>query len=85
MASEAAKKSLKVVQDGYAQGMVSILDLLDAQNTALVSAELASNAVYDFIIELMAAERSIGLFYLQLSDEEIEGLPRRLEVYLSEK
>jgi outer membrane protein TolC len=85
LASEAADKSLAVVQDGYAQGMVSILDLLDAQNTALVSGELASNAVFDFIIDLMAAERSIGMFYLQVSDEEIEELRNRFEAYLSER
>ncbi len=85
LASEAANKSLKVVQDGYAQGMVSILYLLDAQNTALVSEELASNAVYDFIIDLMTAERAIGMFYLQMSEEDIEGLRRRFEVYLSER
>jgi outer membrane protein TolC/ABC-type uncharacterized transport system substrate-binding protein len=85
LASEAAEKSLKVVQDGYAQGMVSILDLLDAQNTALVSGELASNAVFDFIKELMTMERALGNFYLQMSKEEIEGLRNRLEAYVSEK
>jgi outer membrane protein TolC len=85
LASEAAEKSLNVVQDGYAQGMVSILDLLDAQNTALVSEELASNAVFDFIIELMTTERALGKFYLQMSEEEVEGLRNRLEVYLSER
>ena len=68
LASEAANKSLRVVQDGYAQGMVSILDLLDAQNMALVSGELASNAVFDFIIELMTAERAMGMLYFQMSD-----------------
>jgi outer membrane protein TolC len=81
LASEAANKSLKVVQDSYAQGMVSILDLLDAQNQALVSGELASNAIYDFIIEMMTAERALGKFYLQMSDEDIEGLSNRLEAY----
>jgi outer membrane protein TolC len=85
LASEAANKSLKVVQDGYAQGMVSILDLLDAQNTALVSEELASNAVYDFIIDLMTAERAIGMLYIQMSDEDIEGLRSRLDAYLTER
>jgi outer membrane protein TolC len=85
LAAEAANKSLEVVQDGYAQGMVSILDLLDAQNQALVSAELASNAVFDFITEMMTTERALGKFYLQMSDDEIEGLRNRLEAYLSEQ
>jgi len=70
LAAEAADRSLQVVVDGYARGMVSILDLLDAQNTALVSKQLASNAVYDFIIDLMSLERSIGNFYFLMSDSE---------------
>jgi outer membrane protein TolC len=85
LASEAANKSLSVVQDSYAQGMVSILNLLDAQNQALVSGELASNAIFDFIIELMTMERALGKFYLQMSDEDIEGLRDRLEAYLNEE
>jgi outer membrane protein TolC len=85
LASEAANKSLEVVQDGYAQGMVSILDLLDAQNQALVSAELASNAIFDFIVELMTTERALGKFYLQMNNDEITGLQSRLEAYISEQ
>jgi outer membrane protein TolC/ABC-type uncharacterized transport system substrate-binding protein len=85
LASEAAEKSLKVVQDGYAQGMLSILDLLDAQNTALVSGELASNAVFDFIKELLTTERALGKFYIQMSDEEIKELANRLEAYLNKQ
>ena len=84
LASEAAEKSLKVVQDSYAQGAATILDLLDAQNTALVSSELASNAIYDFIKELITTERALGKLYLQMSDEEKEDLRNRLEVYLRE-
>ncbi len=83
LASEAANKSLNVVQDSYAQGLVSILDLLDAQNTALIADELAATAVFDFILELMATERALGKFYLKMSDEEIEALQGRLEVYLA--
>jgi outer membrane protein TolC len=85
LASEAANKSLKVVQDAYAQGTVSIIDLLDAQNTALVSEELASNAIYDFIIELMKAERYLSMYYLKLSDEEVSALRSRLDAYLVER
>ncbi|MCK5032871.1 MAG: TolC family protein, partial [Calditrichia bacterium] len=68
LSAEAAAKSLKVVKDAYARGAVSILDLLDAQNVALVSEELASNAVFDFTIDLMTVERAVGKYYLQLSE-----------------
>ena len=85
LSAEAAAKSLKVVQDAYALGAVSIIDLLDAQNAALVSEQLASNSVYDFIIDLMSLERSTGKFYLQLSDEEARDFLLRLENFYTEQ
>jgi outer membrane protein len=85
LSAEAAAKSLKVVQDAYARGAVSILDLLDAQNAALVSQELAENAVFDFTIDLMAVERAAGKFYLQLSEEEAQQYLQRLEAFYVEK
>ena len=83
LASEAAQKSLKVVKDGYSQGTVSILDLLDAQNTALVSEELESNAVFDFIIDLLLLERASGVFYVNLKPEEAGIYLQRFEEYTS--
>jgi len=85
LSAEAAAKSLKVVQDAYALGAVSILDLLDAQNAALVSEELASNSIFDFTIDLMAMERAVGKFYLQLSEEEARNYLQRLEDFYIEK
>ena len=85
LSAEAAEKSLNVVQDLYAQGAVTILDLLDAQNVTLVSQELAENAVFDFTIALMLVERSVGKFYLQLSEEEAEEYLQSLEAYYFER
>jgi outer membrane protein TolC len=83
LAAEAASKSLDVVQDSYARGMISILDLLDAQNTALISEQLASNAVYDFIIDLMTAERAVGKFYILLNEQEAEEYLDRMDAYFN--
>jgi len=85
LSAEAAAKSLNVVQDAYAQGAVSILDLLDAQNVALVSQELAENAVFDFTIDMMSVERAVGRFYLQLNEEEAREYLQRLEAYYVER
>jgi hypothetical protein len=41
--------------------------------------------VYDFIIDLMTAERAMGMLYIQMSEEEIEGLRDRLETHLSKR
>ena len=70
LSAQAARKSLNVVQDAYARGVISILDLLDAQNTTLIAEQLASNAVYDFVIDLMTVERSVGKLYLLLDEQE---------------
>lgn len=56
--ADAARKNLELVTDAYARGVVSILDLLDAQNAALVSDQVAANSVFDFLIDLMEAQRA---------------------------
>ncbi len=61
-AADAARRNLKLVTDSYVQGIKTIIDLLDAQNQSL-SAELdAANAVYNFLIDFMGVQRSIGEF-----------------------
>jgi outer membrane protein TolC len=80
-AAEAAGKTLEVVSDAYGRGVVSIIDLLDAQNNALVAELLAANAVYDFLIDLMEVERSIGQFDFFRSEENREAFFERLETH----
>ncbi len=61
-AAKAARQNLELVTSSYVEGIKTIIDLLDAQNNSL-SADLdAANAVYDFLIDLMGVERSIGEF-----------------------
>jgi hypothetical protein len=33
----------------------------------------------------MAAERAIGMFYIQMSDEDIKAFHNRLEAYLNDR
>jgi outer membrane protein TolC len=70
--AEASSKNLDLVTDSYERGRVSIIDLIDAQNSALVNKELAANAVYDFLIDLMNVQRAIGRFDFMLSPRERE-------------
>ena len=67
----AARNALDLVSDAYARGAVSILDLLDSQNAALNADLAAADAVYDFFIDLLRLERTIGSIYL------LESLERR--------
>ena len=61
-AAMSASQNYELIQDNYSQGVVSIADLIDAQNAALTAEQNSSNAVYDFLIDLMNLQRSIGVF-----------------------
>lgn len=77
--AEAARKNLDLVTDAYSRGVVSIIELLDAQNAALAADQAAANAVYDFFIDLMEVQRSVGGFDFFMSDEEKDRWFERLE------
>ena len=70
-AAVAAGKNLQLVSDSYERGVLSIIDLLDAQNLALVSNQAAANAVFDFLVDLMKVQRSSGQFVF-LEEEEVQ-------------
>lgn len=70
LAAEAAASNLNLVTDSYTEGVLSIIDLLDAQNLALTAQLSAANAANDFMIDLMIAQRAIGEFVLLLEPEE---------------
>jgi outer membrane protein TolC len=80
-AAEAAGQNLKLVTDSYTRGVVSIIDLLDAQNAALVADQAAENAVYNFLVDLMGVQRAAGQFDFFLTPEEREAWFQRLDEY----
>lgn len=82
-AASAANKNLDLVTDAYSRGAVSILDLLDAQNAALVAEESATNAVFDFLIDLMNLERSLGGFDFFLDAQGLDRWLERLQRYIT--
>jgi outer membrane protein TolC len=84
-AAEAARKNLELVTDSYERGIKSIIDLLDAQNQALVSNEGAANSGYDFLAILMRLQRAIGKFDFLLTDEEREEWHRVFKEYAEER
>lgn len=82
-AATAAKKNLDLVSDAYLRGAISILDLLDAQNAALIAEESATNAVFDFLIDLMNLQRSLGGFDFFLDEQGLDGWLERLRDYIA--
>jgi outer membrane protein len=59
-AAELASQNLDVVQDKYERGTVSIVTLLDAQNSAFSQRQAAEAATYRFFSELLRFHRSLG-------------------------
>lgn len=77
--ASAARKNLALVTDAYSRGVVSIIELIDAQNAALVADRVAANAVYDYFVDLMEVQRAIGRFDFFLEPEQRQDWFRRLE------
>jgi outer membrane protein TolC len=59
-AAEASRKNLELVRDAYARGTVSVIELLDAQDTSLTASASAAESSYNFLITIMAMQRAIG-------------------------
>jgi outer membrane protein len=66
----ASGKNLELVTSSYERGVLSIIDLLDAQNQELSANLEAANAVYDFLVDLMKVQRSLGMFVFFLDEDQ---------------
>ncbi|MFC1558060.1 ABC transporter substrate binding protein [candidate division KSB1 bacterium] len=84
-AAEAADKNLNLVQDAYTKGMVSIIELIDAQKASLNAGLAAANASYTFIIDLLNVQRAVGKLDVTATQEEREELFKKAEEYFAEK
>ncbi|MCP5103027.1 MAG: TolC family protein [bacterium] len=84
-ASEAAGKTLAMVTDAYSRGAVSILELIDAQDAALAADLAAANSLYDFLVNMFRAQRSVNrLDFLTKTDEQILMMDK-FEAFLAKK
>lgn len=83
-AAAAAGRNLDVVNDAYARGLASILDLLDAQNASVVAELGAASSVYAFLIDLMELQRATGGFDFFLTPEQREDFFQRMEAFFAE-
>ncbi len=73
-AAEASRKNFELVSDAYARGTVTIIELLDAQDTSLAATGAAAESLYNFLITIMSVQRAIGGYDFLQSPEEREGL-----------
>ena len=80
-AAESARQSLALVTQSYGQGVVGVVDLLEAQTSALASERGVANAVYDYLVNLKRVERAVGQFEALATPDERAGLLQRLAEY----
>jgi outer membrane protein len=80
-AAEAAGKNQDLVIDAYAEGIKSIIDLIDAQNQSLTADLRAANTAYDFLVDLASLQRAIGSFAMYEGVETRTQFLSRLEEY----
>lgn len=83
-AEEASRKNLALVDDAYAKGVATSLDLLDAQNALLVAGQAAAVAEYEFFSALMEFQRASGQFDYFISSEERAAFFERLRAHYSQ-
>ena len=75
----ASDKNLELVTDSYERGILSIIDLLDAQNQALSANLDAANSVYNFLVDLMKVQRSLGMFVFFLDEDQKQAWYQNME------
>ena len=83
-AASAAQKNMELVTEAYSQGAVANIQLIDAQQAALVARLGAADARYQFLIDLMNTQRATGRFSFFMSDAERADWFNRLQVFFAE-
>lgn len=80
-AATAAEANLTLVMEAYSRGAVSVTELIDAQSAQLTAELLAANAVHDYLIDLMSAQRAVGRFDFFTDDAVHQDFLTRLRRY----
>lgn len=70
LAAASAEKNLDIVQDKYSRGMVSYLDLLDAQNQTFVSRQHVVIAEHSYLLDVVEIQRALSWFEIEQTDAE---------------
>ena len=84
-AAKAAKDNFNIVRDSYTQGAANVTALIDAQNAALQTELSAENATYQFILDFLTLERSIGKIYFLVGEPERSAFFDRLDTYIAQR
>jgi outer membrane protein TolC len=84
-AADAAQRTLDVTQAAYRQGTATLVDLIDAQSTALATRQEASDAAYGLIRDWISVQRAAGSFRVLRTPQEQDAFEERLQSFLPPK
>jgi outer membrane protein len=80
--SNAAKENFELVSQSYSLGVATILSVLDAQSQLLLAQQAVTDAHYNFLDELIAAEQALSLYpFLEPAsemDDLLDGIEQEL-------
>ncbi len=82
-AEEASRKNFDLVADAYARGTISVIELLDAQDTSLTANAASSDSLYNFLITIMSVQRAVGQFDFLLPADERNAFADETRRYLT--
>lgn len=82
IAAEKAAENLKIVQDKYARGTSGLIDLLDAQNQALVQEQSAAIAEYNYLKDYVELQRAAGWFEFGKPKYEIDNFVQNFKAFV---
>jgi outer membrane protein TolC len=82
-AADAAQQTLDVTQAAYREGTATLVDLIDAQSTALSTRQEASDAAYGVLSDWVALQRAAGSFRVLRTPDEQAEFEQRLRTRLS--
>ena len=82
ISEETAKEGLELTQNSYAEGAVSIIQLIDAQNNYLQAQLTRATANYNYLLTSIQLERIIGYFFLLNTSERNQDFIQRANTFI---
>ena len=76
-----AEKNYKIVQENYKMGVVNITQLIDAQLSMINAKQAYSLSVFDYMVQFLTLENSIGSYSLLMTPIEKSDFEQRFEEF----
>lgn len=83
ISSDNAQANYELIKEKYETGEVSITQLIDAQQNALMAKQRYSVAIYDYMQSQLQLELSIGFFSMFSTEKENEEFESRYKLYMN--